>query len=356
MVRDHTPKKRYGWWWLMPLFIFLLIAGTLTGCMLYEQSKTAAAIASFQKGETLAKKGDYQEAYQAFEQATKKRRNFAEANLDKTVVTLGLSIQKDFDQVDAFNKKKDYAKALTTLDESEQKLKGYKGDIVNNLKEAISNKRVNTMVQKLRLEMKSKKTIDELSSILEQAKALDVPEAHQIADEILKQIVELAYTKASNLLQQNQFSEALQAVTDGLNYDKNNKKLLDLQDTIKNAQDSFESAQEERIQQAMAAAEKERQHNKNDAVQLVSAKAKLNEYGDLVVSGKVKSDATVPITMIKVAYTLTDQDGKKFKSNEVYATPDTVNPGEEAQFEYTHMAVNKDLKLKVTGFTWYVDN
>lgn len=352
--RGHGPHRKYGWWWLLPLCILLLVGGGLGGYYYYQQALTKGALDSFKTGEQLAMQGNYKEAEAAFNDALKKRPNFPNAELDKKIASIGLDIESDLVTAKQQAKDKKFDQSLTTIERANQKLQGYKGKIVDKIKKSISEAKVSSTVGKLRQEMEGKTSIDDLAPILSKAEGLNIPEAKEIAKQIRSQIVEIAYSEANKLLNEKQFSNALDRVNDGLKYDSTNKKLLGLKKAIQNAKDAYEKEEKARINNALSEAENELEHNKNDAVDLVDIKATLDEYGNVEVTGKVKSTATIPITTVSVSYTLYDKTGAEYDSNDVVVLPDTLNPGDEGTFEYTHFNVNEPLTVKVTHFKWYL--
>jgi tetratricopeptide (TPR) repeat protein len=352
--RGGGPHKKHGWWWLLPVCILLLIGIGLGGYFYYQQALTKGAVDSFKTGEALALKGKYNEAISAFNNALEKRPHFPNATFDKKVVSIGLDIKSDLVTAKQQQKDKKYDQALTTIERASQKLRGYKGKIVDQIKKSISDAKISATVGKLRQEMEGKTSIDDLAPILSKAEDLNIPEGKEIANQIRKQIVEIAYSDANKLLNEKQFTKAMDRVNAGLKYDAANEKLLSLKTAIQNAKDAYEKEEEQRIHDAMEQSATELEHNKNDAVKLVDIKATLDDYGNVEVTGRVKSTATVPITTVSVTYTLYDESGNIYDTTEVIVMPDTLNPGDEGTFDYTHFNVNEKLTVKATHFKWYL--
>ncbi|MGV3489113.1 MAG: FxLYD domain-containing protein [Tuberibacillus sp.] len=338
----------------MPLFILLFACIGLGSYYYYQQNLTNKAMESFKKGEQLALKGDYKGAGIAFDEALKYRPHFPNALLNKKIVNIGLDIESDLETAVDQQKEKKYDQALTTIERATQKLRGYRGKIVDQIKQSISKAKISATVGKLRQEMEGKNSIADLAPILSKAEDLNIPEAKEIVKQIRGQIVEIAYSEANKELNLKNFSSAMEKVDDGLKYDPNNEKLLALKKAIEKAKEAYEKEENDRIQNALLKAQDELQHNKYNAIELISINATLDEYGNVEVTGKVKSTATVPISTISVSYTLYDKSGKAYDTNEVIVLPDTLNPGGEGTFDYTHFNVNEPLTVKATNFKWYL--
>jgi len=150
------------------------------------------------------------------------------------------------------------------------------------------------------------------------------------------------------------YSSALEKVNDGLKYDPSSEKLLGLKKAIEKAKKEYEAQETAIANEAIQKAQEEYEHNKKEGVQLVDIKAKLDEYGNIEVTGKVKCTATVPVTSVSVSYTLYDEHGAEYETNEVIVVPDTLNPGDEGTFDYTHFNVNGKLTVKATKLKWYL--
>lgn len=351
---DPSSREKFRRWWLIPLFILILAGLGLGGFYYYQQHLTHEAVQSFQKGEQLALKGKYREAGDAFSDALKKRPHFPAALLNLKIVNIGLDIESDLQTAKQLEKHKKYDQALATIDRASKKLQGYKGKIVTLINHSISQAKISATVGKLRQEMEGKNSIDALAPILTKAESLNIPEAKEIAKQIRAQIVEIAYSEANQLLNEKNYSSALEKVNDGLKYDPSSEKLLGLKKAIEKAKKEYEAQETAIANEAIQKAQEEYEHNKKEGVQLVDIKAKLDEYGNVEVTGKVKCTATVPVTSVSVSYTLYDEHGAEYATNEVIVVPDTLNPGDEGTFDYTHFNVNGKLTVKATKLKWYL--
>src|SRR5699024_11914754 len=115
------------------------------------------------------------------------------------------------------------------------------------------------------------------------------------------------------------------------------EKLQSLKTTIEKEKTAFETAQEERIEQAINMAAEENEVNQSDAVELNSVKLKKDGKDKLIVKGKVDSIATIPIHSVVIEYTLTSDKDDETLSNKVFIYPDKLYPNETGKFEYTQI-------------------
>lgn len=352
-VEPSSPNIQ-KWHWLVPLLTLLIVAGSLGGYVFAENSKTEAADNAFEKGERLALDGKYEQAKRSFQTALKLRGNFAAAENNLALVDVAIDVKQCLHKVEQYRKGQHFEKAMDEIKKADGMLSRYTGPMIERLEQAATVTRINTNVAQLSYEMKGKSTIEELEPILVKAERLKVTEAKQIADQIRKKIADYAYMMATDLLKDKQFSAAIASVTKGLSYEPKDEKLLNLKTTIQSEQEAFEEAEQNRIEQALLAASKEKEYNLNNAIEVTDIKATLNEVGDVVISGTVKSNATVPVTSIMISYTLYTKDGEVFGENEAYVYPDVLYPGESGSFEYTHFLVNEELDVKQNEATWYL--
>lgn len=355
-MHEATGPEKKKWQWILPTSLLVVVVLSLASFYFYEQHQTKAALAHFKQGESLAIKGDYLGALTAFNQSLNLRSHFSSAANDKKVVMMAMKVDSDLKAASELQKKNNYAEALNHITSAENRLDGYKGKVVDQLTNAVIKQRTTTMVAQLRYDMKGKTSEADLAPILQRAEALKVPEAKAIADEIRKQLVESIYDQANSYLKERHYSKALASIEDGLKYSPDDKKLTTLKATVTKAKQAFEAAQQQKIKQAMAAAAKEEANNQTNAVKLLDVKATLDQFGDVVIDGNIQSIATVPISGVEVFYTLYDSDGNEYDTNSVYVDTYLLYPGDKSTFEYTHYNAGQNLTVKVTGFTWYLEN
>lgn len=344
--------------WFLPVAIVVLLALSTGVFYLYLENQTAEAKDLYTEAEKNAQQGEYEEAKKLFEQALEQKGNFPQATNAIKFMNIAIRIQSKLDNASKYLAKQEYQDALNLIAETESSLKNYNGSTVKTIVNKIALTRNTIKTDHLKSDLKQDPTIDDLKVLIWEAESIKSDEAEKITTEIRSQIIDYTYSKASEQLKKRHFSDAKTLITDGIIYAPKSEKLKSLQTTIDNEKVAFETAQQRRIESAINIAEKEREQNKNDAIELVNVTLKNDDQGKLVVSGKVKSVATVPINTILVEYDLLTKKEKKFKSNGVYVFPDTLYPDEVGEFEFTHFDIDKkakELGVKVSKIKWYTE-
>lgn len=350
-----SGPKQFNRMWYLPISIFILAILALGISYLIYDHNTTQAKDMFSKGEQLALNGNYNEARQHFEQAIELSHSFPAASKNKLFMKVAASIESDIKEAITLRDNQEFQKSLKQINDAEKKLKNYNGEVVKKLVEQIVVERNETKVLQLKHLMDSEASIENLKLLLWKAESIQNAEGKEIASQIRERIVSHAFSTANEELKGKHFTKARKIVEDGLRYAPNSKKLQSLKTTIEKEKTAFETAQQNRIEKAMIAAEKEREKNSKDAVELVDISAELDEYGDLIVKGKIKSVATVPINSISIQYELLDEEGNVILTNDVYTYPDTLYPDEVGKFEFTHYKMNESLDVKIKKATWFLD-
>ncbi|GAA0446788.1 MAG: zinc-ribbon domain-containing protein [Bacillota bacterium] len=357
--RFNRVKKKVGkQFWKLPAIV--------TGCVLLSivllyvtlEIRTAKAKDLYNKGEEKVLNAEYQEAKELFQKAIDYKHNFNQAQHSLEFMDHALSIRASLEESTQFLKEKKYQAALDLINNTENTLKDFDGPAINQLIDEIAANRNAVKLKQVTESLKKEPNIDQLKILLWDAASIDTEEAEPITKDIRDQIINYTYTRANEQLNKKQFNDAKLIVEDGLKYAPKSEKLTSLQTTIDKEQVSFETAQQKRIEQAMTSATKEQQVNENDAVELVSIKTTSDDQGNLVVKGKVKSVATIPVNSIMVKYRLQTKDGHELLTNGVYVYPDELYPDESGNFEFTHFDIDykaKDVETDVEKITWYTD-
>ncbi|WP_188454635.1 zinc-ribbon domain-containing protein [Virgibacillus oceani] len=351
-------KKQFNKLWYVPIFITIFLLFTSGIYYLFLQNKTAEAKELYEQGEKSALEGDYKEAKELFQDAFNHKQNMTEAKVSRDFMGNVQKLQAKLQDAQEQVENQEFQKALSFINEAEKLLKNFNGTIVTELINTIVSQRQSTKIEQLNYELQQSPTIDDLKILLWEADAIKNDEAKAITATIRNQIIDYSFSKASELLNKKQFSDASIMVDDGLKYAPESDKLQSLKTTIDKEKIAFETAQQQRIEQAISTAAEEQKLNENDAIELVSVKAESDEQGKLVVKGKVKSIATIPINSVQIEYSLATKNGEEFLTNEIYVYPDTLYPDETGKFEFTHFDIDKkekDIDIKVNKIKWYTD-
>ncbi|MFU0791714.1 MAG: zinc ribbon domain-containing protein [Virgibacillus proomii] len=363
----YLPEDRYNrinnkspWIkrWKLPLLSSVIVLLSFLSTYIILEINTAKAKDLYIEGEEKVLKQDYQTAKTLFQEALDHKSNFYQAQNSLDFMDTALSIQAVIKEATTLMEKKQFQQALTMLNKPEQKLKNFNGEAVNQIIELITKKRNTIKLNQIKYELEKKPNIDKLKLLLWEAASIETGEASTITENIRNQIISFVFTKASEQLNNKQFNDAQLIVKDGLKYAPESEKLLSLQTTIDKEKIAFETAQQNRIEQAMSTASQEQQANKSNAIILKNIDLTNDDQGNLVVKGQVQNKAAIPINSIVVKYAILTKKGKEILTNEVYIYPDELYPNKKGKFEFTHYDLDEkymNLKAEVKAITWYTE-
>ncbi|SET92959.1 hypothetical protein SAMN05421676_11145 [Salinibacillus kushneri] len=351
-----SKNQGFNKWWFVPISGLFLAIIVFIGFYFFLSYQENQAVEAYEKAEKIAVEGNFQQAKNLFKEAKEHKSYFPAAVQNAQFMDIALSIQNQIQSANKLMDEKAYQQGLKITKQAEEDLQNYNGEVVDKLLEQLVKTRNEIKTAELKNKLSQDPAIDDLKLLLWQAESIQTDEAKSMAKEIRTRLVDFTYSTANESLKLKQFSDAMAIIEDGLRYAPENEKLQSLKTTIEKEKVAFETEQQKRIEQAISAAEQEHELNKNDAIEMVSIKSKKDEFGDLVVTGTLKSVATVPIYSVSVSYNLLNGDGEVVESNEVYVYPDTLYPDEEGHFEFTHYEVKEELKAEVDQVKWFLDS
>ncbi len=356
-LEARLPKRQWNKWWFLPIAAFVVAVITIIGFTFYLDRQTVKATELYREAENLLMEEHYDEATDVLQDALKHRKDFSPAAAALEYANEALQIENQLKEAEQLLAEKDYQSAIALLHESEDKLNRFQGPLVTMLVDKIDAFHADARLQKLEDKIAAGPSINEIRVLIWEADEINHPDTEEIAELLRNQLVDYTFSKASEALNEKQFNDALLITEDGLKYAPESEKLQSLLANINKEKHSFESAQKERMEQAMDTAYEEYQINENAAIELIDVDVENDGEDQIVIKGRVESIATVPIHSIIVEYTLS-RNGEDFLSNEIYVYPDVLYPGEEGRFEFTHFDLKDDssrIDVEVKRITWYTD-
>jgi tetratricopeptide (TPR) repeat protein len=356
-IEERMANRKFNnKWWFIPVASVVVFSLLFLGLYMYTNNQKENAISAYESGAKLAEEGNFQQAKEQFEQAVNLKTNMKAAVQNAQFMDIAMSIQKELASAEKLLEENAFQQGIALTKQSEEKLKNYDGVIVNNLLDQIMVLRSKIKTEELKYLLKQKPSIQDLKILLWQAETIQNEEAKAMTKDIRKRLVDYTYSMANETMKLKQYSDAIAIINDGLRYAPNSEKLKSLKTTIEKEKIAFETEQQQRIAQAMDAAEKEYEMNKNDAVEIISIESSKDEYGDLVVKGVIKSVATVPIYSISVEYNLLNSEDEVIASNVVFLYPDTLYPDEEGKFEFVHYELDQELTPQIERVQWFLNS
>jgi hypothetical protein len=353
-----VPNRKFNKLWIVPVSVLVLFMLSSVLYYVYLENRSTKAVDLYNQAEEKVLAGEYTAAEQLFEEALHLKGNFPQSDTSLLFVKRASGVESALTEAEDLRLENNYEEALSIINEAEDEIQDFYGPAVRDLIFNIISQRNDVKIEQLEEVLQNDPSIDDLKILLWEADAIDEEHAEEIAQSIRSQIIDYTFSRASEQLNAKHFNDALLLVEDGLKYAPDSEKLQSLETTINNEQTTFETAQEERLEQAMNTALEEREMNESDAVELLEMAVENDEQGNIIIKGKVKSVATVPINSIIVDYSLLDKNETEFESNEVFVYPDRLYPDEDGNFEFTHFDIDEsrqNLQIEINKITWYTD-
>ncbi|ENH97198.1 hypothetical protein J416_07152 [Gracilibacillus halophilus YIM-C55.5] len=343
---------------ILPMTLILIGIISVLSAHFFLSYQEQKALAKFKQAEEMALIGDYEQAKQLTDQALNKKKNFPVAQQVSQFLEKAITYQEEIANINALNEQKQYNESLSIIHQIESKLESYTGQLVEQLQQELQVKEDETLIQQLTTKLDDEPTTDTLKAILYQLESINNKQTENLKQKTEEKLISMTTKKATNLLEENQFSQALTVVEDSLTILGESEQLKNLETTINKEKVAFETAREQRIEQALTKFEEEKEVNQNDAVELLNLDIK-QDKNDLKVTGELKSVASVPIHSILVQYTIKDGGDNELLQHEVYVYPETLYPNEVGQIEFTHSNVaeeDKTYEIATDEITWFLND
>ncbi|UOQ85422.1 zinc-ribbon domain-containing protein [Gracilibacillus salinarum] len=357
ILKRKRPVKPSRKWWFLPVLSLVIACLIMGSVYVFQRYQTNKALSYFNEAEEMAQIGDYNQASTLINDALEYKEYFPAAEQVDSFLKVAIQTEDTFKQVKTSNDEHDFQQSFDSLQQSEEALQQFNGDLVDQLMEQNLLMKNQTMLAQATYQLNNDPSMDELKTLLWEIEDISEDQAAEVKSQITEKLVSMTYEKATARLDDLQFSKALLVIDDTMKVIESSEQLESLKTTINKEKTAFESAQEERIEQALTAFEEEQEVNESHAIELKDIQLQ-KDNNTWKVTGELKSVATVPIHSILVKYTVNDEEENALVDNEVYVFPETLYPNEVGKFEFTHYDMESEanqLTPKVEEITWYLN-
>jgi tetratricopeptide (TPR) repeat protein len=353
-ITSRIQPDKIKKWWILPISILLFLLLFTGFFQVFLNHQNEKALDLYIEGEDFLMDENYSEASELFNQALEYRSDFDQAEIALDYSEEAIEIEKNLNDIEEEGNI-ELTDTLAHIQEMETELNKYQGEAVSILIEKLDQAQSNLKLRILQDTIDKGPSMNEIRMLIYEAEEINHPEAGRIANELRTQLVDYTSSKASEALNEKQFNDALLITEDGLKYAPDSEKLHSLLTNITKEKHAFESALQNRIEQAVDMANQEYQTNEFDAIELTAIEVTNNSDGQIVIEGEVLSRATVPIHSILIEYILLEEQ-EEIARNEIFVYPDTLYPNEHGKFDFTHFDINKNIDnidAEVNKITWY---
>ncbi|MBM7553089.1 zinc ribbon domain-containing protein [Thalassobacillus pellis] len=354
--KHKTPKKRANWFAIfIPVVVFLIAAGWVGYTYAKEQDINEEVLQLKNDAEALAIDGKYEKAKKLLDQAIQMRDDFPALKQDREFVQNAIEVEKELDNISEHIQSNQLEKANAKIDQIRKRVEESESKLMLSFNGSLDTLATQVEIKRINNELAELKTVDELAAKLSTVSSYEVQEAVQVKGKILEKIVSIASRNAEEHIAGKEFNKAIAVVDDALQFAVNNEKLLQLKERIKQEKAAFEQAQQERIKRALEKAAQEDIKNRTSAIEVTELKAKLDDLGDLTVTGKVKSVATKIISSVTLELEVKNKEGKVVAKEKTTVYPMYMNPGDTGKFEKKFFDINEEVNVEVINMEWYVE-
>ncbi|MGN7385427.1 FxLYD domain-containing protein [Sporosarcina sp. SAFN-015] len=356
MKRNNDKSAKVNWLpYIFPIATLALVATGLLFYYLHEKSINEDVIGMMAEAEKVAISKDYEKASSLLRKAKKLRPQYSALHDDLSLIERAMKYEEQADKINNSIKKADFVKASTLLITLKEDLNKEDSTLFDHHKTKTEQQTVHITVGTIKKELNELTTIDQLGGKLSVLSTLPEKEASSVKNEIVNKIMQISSDKVEKHLAENQFSDAISTVDNGLQFAANHEKLLALKNRIVDSKTAFEKAEQEKIEKAMEVAALEDLENRTKAVYVDDFSVEIDEYGDLYISGNVQNIATRSLYNVTVEYSIYDEYNTYLRSGSTTVYPYYLNPGKWGFFEYTYYGVYQDVYVEIDNITWYLD-
>ncbi|MFD0961304.1 FxLYD domain-containing protein [Paenibacillus chungangensis] len=345
-------------WGTVAALAFLAIGMSVTLYIYYqyEQNINERVLKLQSDAKVSAMGGDYNKALKLLADASAERPNFAALAADQAIIHHVMKLEGMASDIEDQLLSGHILEAEKLLDKLMSDFNGHKEPVYGKLREKLDGLDMKLTVLNLENELGALTNVKDLGEMLNVVNGLAGQDASSLQEQIVNRIRTITSDRVSDLIDRRNYSDALETINYASTWLKDDTVLKKLGESVNNAQQRYEQAEQQRIEQAMQRAAEEDLVNQTAAVKQINADLTLDEFGDLTIEGTLMNVATRPIYSIKVNYIVKNSAGEKIAAGTADATPNYVEPGEEMTYTATVYGAQTDqVTVEMDHATWYLD-
>ncbi len=353
--RAKQSKFRHYLPVILPIASLLVLATIISSYYFHEQNMNTKVIAMQSEAEEFALEGEYDKAKEILQAASDIRPNYHIVKNNIEVIKLMQDFQTSLQLLDEKILEKEYAEAEKLIIQLKESLPRIDGPLIKQLRSEIENKEATIKVSKIVEELEGLTTVSELARKLQVLSSVPSEDGAAVKEQVINRIVQLTVEEAELEIENKQFTRARSVIDRGLQYAVNDDRLLALRDRVQSEQEAFELAEQERLDKAIEAAEKEDLQNKTAAVEVIHLEAELDDFGGLSVTGQIHNIATTGIYSVTITYNILDKEGVIIDTRQTTAYPYHIPQSQYGKFEDYYFGIFEEVKVEIENITWYLD-
>lgn len=350
-----SKRKSSPFVWIIPLLLAAIMGALLAYYYNQENLINAHVKTLHLEAEKAALDGKYSEALDLLDKALAQRPNVGALVQDRKITEQANNLLKQMDEAANLLKTGKLSEADKMIQTATKTLNERQEPVFDKVRSALNNRKVTLAVLKVKKEIDQLTTVEALAEKLKTISKLNGKEAEVVKKQITDKLAGISYKQAEQQVKKHDFTAALQTVDNGLSYAPEDQKLTKYRDEVLREKKAFEKAEEERIRLAEQQAAEEELRNRTGAVYVTDLSAKLDEYGDLYISGAVFNQGTRPISSVALIVSINASNGDYIGETDVYVYPAILDVGEEGYFETYYYGVYEAANVTVTNASWYVE-
>ena len=347
-LKTHLP-------YILPLASLLVFAIIICSYYFHEQNVNEKVMAMQSEAEEFALDGDFDKAKEILQVASDIRPNYHIVKNNIEVIKLMQEFQESLKQLDEKIEGKQYEDAEKLIIQLKDSLPRIDGPLIQKLRSEIEDKEATIKINKIVEELEELTTVAELARKLQVLSSVPSEDGMAVKEQVINRIVQITVEEAEQEIENKQFTRARSVIDRGLQYAVNDDRLLALRERVQSKQEAFELAEQERLDKAIEAAEKEEIQNKTAAVEVIHLEATLDDFGGLSVAGQIQNIATTGIYSVTITYNILNKEGELIDTRQTTVYPYHIAQGQYGKFEDYYFGILEEVEVEIENITWYLD-
>ncbi|PPA70648.1 FxLYD domain-containing protein [Jeotgalibacillus proteolyticus] len=347
-ARVDTPIKMLG-------IVFLSCVLFVISIYAFESWRNKQVLDWKAQAETDAFNTDWNEAEDKLIRANQLRPSVIGVEESLSAVQEAKELEADLRKLSAHLDSGQMNQAEFVMEQIIDKVKASDNNLYYLFEEDILEGRDKLLVLKVEDDIKNPLSMQSLARKLLEISDVKGEYSDKAREQVKNKIAEAAIEEAKKELNAVEFSQALNIVEIGMGYTENHEDLEAFKKEIEAERLAYQTAEYDRMQEAMEEAEKEDIYNRTEAVTLKEWGVNAPSPGVIELAGKVENQGSRAIQEIFITWRIYTDQGVLVEERTVGVKPEILPRNAEGEFNDSFLFEAAEAKVEITNITWSLE-